>query len=44
MIEDVDTKTPRGLDRALFQKLAAGEWGSSGITNLLIVGKTEPAS
>ena len=26
VVEDVDTKTPRGLDRALFQKLAAGEW------------------
>ena len=26
VVEDVDTKTPRGLDRALFQKLVAGEW------------------
>jgi DNA replication protein DnaC len=26
LIEDVDMKSPRGLDRALFQKLAAGEW------------------
>ncbi|ATR19160.1 putative ATP-binding protein (plasmid) [Roseomonas mucosa] len=25
-IEDVDLRTPRGLDRALFQKLAAGNW------------------
>ena len=25
-IEDVDLRTPRGLDRALFQRLAAGSW------------------
>jgi DNA replication protein DnaC len=25
-IEDVDYRAPRGLDRALFQKLAAGDW------------------
>ena len=25
VVEDVDTKAPRGLDRATFQKLAAGE-------------------
>ena len=25
-VEDVDYRTPRGLDRALFQKLAAGDW------------------
>src|SRR4030081_2691849 len=25
-VEDVDYRTARGLDRALFQKLAAGEW------------------
>jgi DNA replication protein DnaC len=25
-IEDVDLRTPRGLDRALFQKLVAGDW------------------
>jgi len=25
-IEDVDMRTPRGLDRALFQKLVAGDW------------------
>jgi DNA replication protein DnaC len=39
VIEDVDTKTPRGLDRALFQKLAAGEWIERH-QNLLIIGKT----
>jgi DNA replication protein DnaC len=25
-IEDVDMRTPRGLDRALFQRLVAGDW------------------
>ena len=25
-VEDVDYKTPRGLDRALFQKLTQGDW------------------
>jgi hypothetical protein len=25
-IEDADLRAPRGLDRALFQRLAAGEW------------------
>ena len=39
VIEDVDTKTPRGLDRALFQMLADGEWIERH-QNLLIVGKT----
>src|SRR5262245_47988435 len=37
--EDVDTKTPRGLDRALFQKLVAGEWIEQH-NNLLIIGPT----
>jgi hypothetical protein len=26
VIEDTDYRTPRGLDRALFQKLATCEW------------------
>src|SRR5205085_7311261 len=26
VVEDIDVKTPRGLDKALFQKLIAGEW------------------
>ena len=26
IVEDIDHKAPRGLDRALFQKLIAGEW------------------
>ena len=42
-IEDLDTKAPRGLDRALFAKLAAGDWIARH-ENLIIVGKTEPAS
>ena len=26
VVEDVDLRTPRGIDRALFQKLVAGDW------------------
>ena len=26
VVEDIDMKAPRGLDKALFQKLVAGEW------------------
>jgi len=39
VIEDVDMKAPRGLDRSLFQNLAAGEWIERH-QNLLIIGKT----
>jgi len=42
-IEDVDYRYPRGLDRALFQKLIEGEW----ITvhdNLALLGPTELAT
>jgi DNA replication protein DnaC len=39
VIEDVDLKAPRGLDKALFHKLAAGEWIDRH-HNLLIVGPT----
>ena len=42
VVEDVDTKTPRGLDRALFQKLVAGEWVERR-HNLLIIGPTGSA-
>jgi hypothetical protein len=42
-IEDLDTKVVRGLDKALFAKLAAGDWIARR-ENLIIVGKTEPAS
>jgi DNA replication protein DnaC len=38
-IEDLDTKAVRGLDRALFAKLAAGDWMARR-ENLIIVGKT----
>ena len=26
VVEDIDLHAPRGIDRALFQKLAAGDW------------------
>jgi DNA replication protein DnaC len=39
VVEDIDIKAPRGLDRALFQKLVAGEWIKRH-QNLLIVGPT----
>jgi DNA replication protein DnaC len=39
VIEDVDLRTPRGLDKALFHKLAAGEWIARH-HNLLIIGPT----
>jgi DNA replication protein DnaC len=37
--EDVDYRTARGLDRALFQKLTTGEWIERH-QNLLVTGKT----
>ena len=42
-IEDVDYRAPRGLDRALFQKLAQGDWIKAH-DNLALIGPTEPAS
>jgi DNA replication protein DnaC len=39
VVEDIDVKTPRGLDKALFQKLIAGEWIERH-QNLLIIGAT----
>ena len=42
-VEDVDYRSPRGLDRALFQKLVEGEWISAH-DNLVLVGPTDPAS
>ena len=42
-LEDVDYRSSRGLDRALFQKLGDGDWINSH-DNLAISGKTEPAS
>ena len=38
-VEDVDYRNPRGLDRALFQKLAEGEWINAH-DNLALVGPT----
>ncbi|MGH6830829.1 MAG: ATP-binding protein [Methylocella sp.] len=43
VIEDVDMKAPRGLDKALFAKLAAGDWINQH-QNLIVIGPTEPAS
>ena len=39
VVEDVDLRAPRGLDRALFQKLATGDWIERK-QNLLIIGPT----
>jgi DNA replication protein DnaC len=41
--EDVDYRAHRGLDRALFQRLAQGEWIERQ-QNLLITGPTDPTS
>ena len=38
-IEDVDYRAPRGLDRALFQKLAQGDWIGAH-DNLALIGPT----
>jgi DNA replication protein DnaC len=38
-VEDVDYRTPRGLDRALFQALAAGRWIEEA-QNMIIEGPT----
>jgi hypothetical protein len=39
IVEDVDMKAPRGLDKALFQKLAAGNWIDRH-QNLIVIGPT----
>jgi len=39
VIEDIDMKTPRGLDKTLFAKLVAGDWISQH-QNLIIIGPT----
>ena len=39
IVEDVDLQAVRGLDRALFQKLAAGDWIDRK-QNLLVIGPT----
>jgi DNA replication protein DnaC len=42
-VEDVDYRTARGLDRALFQKLAQGSWIKEQ-QNLIIVGPSDPTT
>ena len=42
-VEDVDYQTPRGLDRALFLKLAACGWIAER-RNLLVTGASESAT
>ena len=42
-VEDVNYQSPRGLDRALFLKLAACDWLAER-RNLLITGASEPAA
>jgi DNA replication protein DnaC len=39
VVEDVDMKASRGLDKALFQKLAAGDWIDRH-QNLIVIGPT----
>ena len=39
VVEDIDTKAPRGLDKTLLQRLIAGEWIERH-QNLLIIGPT----
>jgi DNA replication protein DnaC len=39
VVEDIDLATPRGLDRALFTSLVAGDWIERKL-NLLIIGPT----
>ena len=43
VIEDTDYRTPRGLDRALFQKLATCEWIRAS-QHLVIGGPTDPTT
>jgi len=38
-LEDLDTRTPRGLDKALVAQLATGQWIREGL-NLLLLGPT----
>ena len=43
VVEDVDFRAPRGLDRALFQKLASCAWVRDH-HHLVVVGPSDPAS
>src|SRR5206468_29609 len=42
-VEDLDWRTPRGIDRAVFARLIGGDWIDRN-ENLLVTGATEPAS
>ncbi|MGY3412814.1 hypothetical protein ACVWZV_008980 [Bradyrhizobium sp. GM5.1] len=42
-VEDVDLRTPRGINRSVFARLVGGDWIDRN-ENLLITGATEPAS
>jgi hypothetical protein len=44
IVEDIDHKAPRGLDRALFQKLVAGDWIDRAKVGLLARSATRPAA
>jgi len=39
-VEDIDCRSPRGLDRARFQKLVEGEWINAH-DNLVLVGRSD---
>ena len=43
VVEDIDLRSPRGIDRAFFQSLVDGDWISRK-QNLLITGATDHAS
>jgi IstB-like ATP binding protein len=43
VVEDVDLRTPRGLDKALFHKLAAGRWINQHHNLLIIVTTLTPS-
>ena len=43
IVEDTDMKVARGLDKALWSKLVAGDWIARH-QNLAIIGQPEPAS
>src|SRR6202049_1058293 len=42
-VEDVDLRTPRGIDRAVFARLAGGDWIDRN-ENLLITGASRPGT
>ncbi|ESZ54036.1 transposase [Mesorhizobium sp. L103C119B0] len=42
-VEDVDLRTPRGIDRAVFARLVGGDWIDRH-ENLLVTGATDPTT